>query len=110
MKFAITTARRPRRSATPGAVSARGCLALPHRDLRRPVKGRDNYLFAGSPRGADAAAVYYTLVGTCLLQGIDPKRYLSEIAGRLDETAARLTPQAVRERWEAARAGPAADG
>lgn len=73
------------------------------RDLRRPVKGRDNYLFAGSPRGADAAATYYSLIGTCLLQGIDPKRYLSEIAGRLNEPAARLTPQAVRERWEAPR-------
>lgn len=73
------------------------------RDLRRPVKGRDNYLFAGSPRGAEAAAVYYTLVGTCLLQGIDPKRYIVDIAGRLDEPVRRLTPQAVREAWEAAR-------
>lgn len=73
------------------------------RDLRRPVKGRDNYLFAGSPRGADAAAIYYTLVGTCLLQGIDPKRYLVDIAGRLHEPASKLTPQAVRERWEASQ-------
>lgn len=76
------------------------------RDLRRPVKGRENYLFCGSPRGADNAAVYYTLIGTCLLQGIDPKRYLVDIAGRLDEPAARLTPQAVREEWEAARERP----
>ena len=71
------------------------------RDLRRPVKGRDNYLFAGSPAGAEAAAVYYTLVGTCLLQGIDPRRYLEEVAGRLDEPVSRLTPQAIREEWEA---------
>lgn len=71
------------------------------RDLRRPVKGRDNYLFAGSPRGAEAAAVYYTLIGTCLLQGIDPKRYLVEILGRLDEPRSRLTPHAIREEWEA---------
>lgn len=76
------------------------------RDLRRPVKGRENYLFCGSPRGADAAAVYYTLIGTCLLQGIDPKRYLVEIAERMDEPAARLTPQAVREEWEAVRELP----
>ena len=72
------------------------------RDLRRPVKGRDNYLFAGSPRGAEAAATYYSLIGTCLLQGIDPRRYLMEIAGRLDEPVSHLTPQAVREKWEAA--------
>lgn len=61
-------------------------------------------MFAGSPRGAEAAAVYYTLNGTCLLQGIDPRRYQVEIAGRLDEPASRLTPQAVRATWEAARA------
>jgi len=69
------------------------------RDLRRPVKGKRNYLFAGSPRGAKVAAVFYSLIGTCLLQGIDPRRYLVEILGRLDEPAARLTPQTVRELW-----------
>jgi transposase len=69
------------------------------RDLRRPVKGKHNYNFAGSPRGARVATVYYTLIGTCLLQGIDPRRYLVEILGRLDEPASRLTPQAVRDQW-----------
>ena len=72
------------------------------RDLRRPVKGKLNYLFAGSPRGARVAAVYYSLIGTCLLQAMDPRRYLVEILGRLDEPALRLTPHAVRERWLAA--------
>jgi transposase len=72
------------------------------RDLRRPVKGRDNWHYAGSPRGAEAAAIYYSLIGTCLLQGIDPRRYLVEILGRLDEPPSRLTPHAVREEWQAA--------
>lgn len=70
------------------------------RDLRRPVKGRDNWHFAGSPRGARAAAVYYSLIGTCLLQGIDPRAYLVEVLGRLDEPPSRLTPHAVREQWQ----------
>ena len=77
------------------------------RDLRRPVKGKLNYLFAGSPRGAEAMGVYYTLIGTCLLQGMDPRRYLQNILGRLDEPPSRLTPQAVREQWEAASSTPA---
>jgi len=72
------------------------------RDLRRPVKGRDNWQFAGSPRGARMAAVHYSLIGTCLLQGIDPLRYLVEILGRLDEPARNLTPHALREQWQAA--------
>ena len=72
------------------------------RDLRRPVKGRDNWHFAGSPRGATAAATHYSLIGTCLLQGIDPRRYLVEVLGRLDEPPSRLTPHAIREEWQAA--------
>lgn len=72
------------------------------RDLRRPVKGRDNWHFAGSPRGARAAAIYYSLIGTCLMQGLDPRRYLVEILGRLDEPPSKLTPHAVREAWQAA--------
>jgi transposase len=78
------------------------------RDLRRPVKGKANFHFAGSPRGARVAAIFYTLIGTCLLQGIDPRRYLREVAGRLDEPPARLTPQAVRVQWiDAAQAAAA---
>ncbi len=69
------------------------------RDLRRPVKGKHNYTFAGSPRGARAATTYYTLFGTCLMQGLDPERYLVEILGRLDERPSALTPQAIREQW-----------
>ena len=72
------------------------------RDLRRPVKGRDNWHFAGSPRGARAAALFYSLVATCILQGLDPREYLVEILGRLDEPPSRLTPHAIREQWEAA--------
>jgi transposase len=76
------------------------------RDLRRPVKGRDNFMFMGSPRGAEAAAIYYTLIGTCLLQGMDPRRYLLHVLDRLDRPASELTPHAVREGWLAARATP----
>lgn len=93
---------------------ARLCVFLEHaaiachnndseRDLRRPVKGKANFHFAGSPRGAEVAAVFYSLIGTCLLQGIDPRRYLLEIAGRLDEPPARLTPSAIRDQWLAAQ-------
>ena len=45
-------------------------------------------------------ARHYTLIGSCLLQGIDPRAYLVEILGRLDEPPRRLTPAAIREEWE----------
>jgi len=31
----------------------------------------------------------YALIGTCLLQGMDPRQYLREVVGRLDEPARR---------------------
>ena len=38
--------------------------------------GRKNYLFAGSDRGGERAATFYSLIGTAKLNGIDPEAYL----------------------------------
>ncbi len=46
------------------------------RALRAIALGRKNYLFAGSDRGGDRAATFYTLIGTAKLNGIDPEAYL----------------------------------
>lgn len=67
------------------------------RDLRQPVVGRKNWLFAGSEGGAHSAAVLFTLAGSCLLQGICPQSYLRDVFERLDTDPARkLTPAAIR--------------
>ncbi len=78
--------------------------------LRQNVVGRKNWLFAGSEGGALAAATIYSLVGSCMLQGIDPHAYLSDVLGRLDETGTPsrdLTPKAWRlaRQHHAARSG-----
>jgi hypothetical protein len=50
----------------------------------RPVAlGRKNYLFAGSHTGAHGAAMIYSLLGNCKLQGINPYDYLPDILQRL---------------------------
>lgn len=67
--------------------------------LRQLVVGRKMWLFARSEGGAKAAATMYTLIGSCLLQGVDPERYLDDVLGRImDHPAchiAALTPR----RW-----------
>jgi len=59
-------------------------------------------LFARSEGAAKAAATIYTLVGSCILQGIDPHEYLVDVLGRfLDHPVNRvgeLTPRARREK------------
>ena len=80
------------------------------RALRQVAVGRNNYLFAGSDQGGERAAIAYTVIGTCMLAGIDPLAYLTDVfqklaAGwphrRLDEL---LPPN-----WAAARAAETAD-
>lgn len=69
--------------------------------LRQAVVGRKNWLFARSEGGARAAAVFYTLIGSCGLQGIDPQTYFEDVLARvLDHPVSRLhelTPKGWRE-------------
>lgn len=77
------------------------------RALRGPVTGRKNWLFAGSEGGAEAAAVHFSIVASCMLAGIDPFAYLRDVLHRLPDAkpsvVKQLTPRAwaQRERVEA---------
>jgi len=55
------------------------------RSLRAVALGRKNYLFAGSDRGGESAAVLYSLIGTAKLNGIDPEAYLRNVLSRIAE-------------------------
>lgn len=45
-------------------------------NLIRPFAvGRKNWMFAGSPAGAKAGAILYSLIATCRANGIDPWQY-----------------------------------
>ncbi len=45
-------------------------------NLIRPLAlGRKNYLFMGSPEGAKAGAIFYSLIATCTANGIEPYKY-----------------------------------
>ena len=56
---------------------------LAERSIRPIVLGRRNYLFAGSDGGGESAANIYTLIGTALLNAIEPYAYLREVLGRI---------------------------
>lgn len=48
------------------------------RALRGPVVGRKNHYGSKSKRGTEVAALLYSLVESCSLNGVDPKRYLRD--------------------------------
>lgn len=47
------------------------------RALRGIVVGRKNHYGSKSQRGTEVAALFYSLIESCKLNGVDPKRYLS---------------------------------
>lgn len=53
--------------------------------IRPLALGRKNYLFAGSHRGAKNAAIFYSLIATCRLNNIEPKRWLQDVLNRIGD-------------------------
>jgi transposase len=53
------------------------------RVLRGIALGRKSWLFAGSDRGGERAAVMLTLVHTAKLNGIDPQAWLADVLARI---------------------------
>ena len=53
------------------------------RSIRPLVLGRRNYLFAGSDTGGERAANIYSLVGSALLNAMDPYLYLRHVLERI---------------------------
>lgn len=49
------------------------------RALRGLALGRKSWLFAGSDRGADRAAIMYTLIATAKLNDVDPQAWLADL-------------------------------
>ena len=46
----------------------------------RPVSlGEKNYMFLGSQASAKNAAIFYSLVESCRMQGINPQKYLENV-------------------------------
>ena len=47
--------------------------------------GRKNWLFAGSDSGGERAAIFYTLIRSALINGLEPEAYLQEVLTRIAE-------------------------
>lgn len=61
------------------------------RAIRPLTLGRRNWTFLGSDAGGERAAVFYTLIQTCKLNGVNPEAYLADVIGRIaDHSVSRL--------------------
>ena len=51
--------------------------------IRPFVIGRKNWLFSGSPRGAAASALFYSLIESAKANGLDPQNYLWNVLTKI---------------------------
>jgi hypothetical protein len=60
--------------------------------LRSPVIGRKTWYGTHSPRGAEAAAVHFTIVEACKMNGVNPRRYYMDMVARIHGKQEPITP------------------
>jgi transposase len=56
---------------------------LSERLLRGVAITRKNFMFVGSDRGGDRAAIFYTLIESAKLNGLDPEAYIAAVLDRM---------------------------
>ena len=75
-------------------------MTIAERAIRPIAVGRRNWTFAGSDAGGRRAAAMYTLIETAKLNGIDPRAWLADVLGRLQDHPARHIADLLPWCWE----------
>jgi transposase len=70
---------------------------------REIALGRKSWLFAGSQRGADRAAVMATLIITAKLNDVDPQAWLADVLARIAEHPAQKLDELLPWNWRLLR-------
>jgi transposase len=78
------------------------------RALRGIALGRKSWLFAGSDRGGERAAVMYTLIQTARLNDVDPQAWLADVLARINDHSIQKLDQLLPWNWKTAPAKLAA--
>ena len=77
--------------------------------IRAVVVCRKNHLFVGSRRGGKAAAIFFSLIGTCKMNGIDPYEYLKDVLARINGHPAARIGELLPIAWQLAQDAKATD-
>jgi transposase len=69
------------------------------RAIRNLALGRRNWLFAGSDRGGQRAAIMYSLITTAKMNGIDPQAWLADVLDRIASHPAQRLDELMPWNW-----------
>jgi transposase len=79
------------------------------RELRSVARGRKAWLFVGSDRGGERAAMMYSFFGTAKLNGVDPLAWFSDVLARIADIPQSQLHELLPWNWEAAQLEPNAE-
>ena len=65
--------------------------------LRSPVVGRKTWYGTHSKAGAEAAAVHFSIVETCKMNGVNPREYYADAVARVHGKRELITPRQFRD-------------
>lgn len=89
-----------------------GCYMIDNNNAERMIRdlaiSRKNWLFAGSHESAANAAIIFSLIGTCKLQGINPRQWLCDVLNRIDSHSKDKLLELLPQNWKPAKAAAAA--
>lgn len=69
--------------------------------IRPLALGRKNYLFAGSHKAAQRAAMMYSFFATCKINDIEPLAWLTDVLNRISEHKANKLSELLPQNWQA---------
>jgi transposase len=69
--------------------------------IRPSVIGRKNYLFAGSHEGARNSAVFYSFLGSCKMNNVNPEEWLADVLEKLPGTKSSQLYTLLPNYWQA---------
>jgi transposase len=83
-------------------IDGRICLTnnAAERALRGIALGRKSWLFAGSDRGGERAAVMYTLIQTARLNDVDPQAWLTDVLALINDHNMQRLDQLLPWNWK----------
>ncbi|WP_084456074.1 IS66 family transposase [Novosphingobium rosa] len=71
--------------------------------LRGVALGRRNWMFVGSTKGGDASALFYSLVETCRLNGVEPEAWFTDVIARIGNHPINRIDELLPWNWQEAR-------
>jgi transposase len=68
--------------------------------IRPLALGRKNYLFAGSHKAAQRAAMMYSFFATCKINNVEPLAWLTDVLNRISEHKANKLHELLPQNWK----------